>query len=126
MEECGVCYEEKRLKHLPCSHSLCNECYSKLLSDHCPYCRRRFRISDKERYLLYPDFNDPHRYPEHWLTYPEDNWIVYSRYLRSGREIIEVFRRDEVPDSWRNDSLTTIIRRNRQRRKFRRNMNRRV
>ena len=53
MHECPVCLDEKSKKHfkiIDCGHSVCFECYNKLLSfkhHHCPICRYNFK-SDVE------------------------------------------------------------------------------
>lgn len=41
MEEikCPVCYEDKDLKYMNCSHYLCVGCYKKLHQKECPLCR---------------------------------------------------------------------------------------
>jgi len=45
MKECNICYETKVEKILPCSHSVCIDCYDRLQGDNCPYCRQPFRES---------------------------------------------------------------------------------
>ncbi len=42
--ECNICFESKSLNDisfLPCIHFLCNNCYSKLKKNECPYCRNK-------------------------------------------------------------------------------------
>lgn len=110
MKECGVCYEIKLERFLPCSHSVCHECYEKLQGDNCPYCRQPFREPTVNSFF---QRNNEYSDPDYWLDYQRDGWVAYSRYLRSGNEVIRVFRRTEVPESWRNDEMTTIIRKRR-------------
>lgn len=43
MDECGICLESKPFFNtLSCSHKVCNDCYPKLKTDKCPYCRTPF------------------------------------------------------------------------------------
>lgn len=121
MKECKICYEIKLEKFLPCSHSVCHECYDKLQGNNCPYCRQPFRNNSSNDFFnnnnndftINPyDNNDP----DYWMDYQRNGWVVYSRYLRSGNEIIRVFRQNNVPASWRNDDLTTVVKRRRLRR----------
>ena len=117
MEECGICYERKILRFLPCNHTVCNDCYGNLRGDNCPYCRHPFRESSH----VNPNQTDP----DYWLDYDNREWVTYSRFTRSGNEVIRVFRRENVPTSWRNDTMTTEVKRRRLRRKRLRNNNRR-
>ena len=114
MRECGICYETKLQRFLPCNHSVCYDCYERLEGYTCPYCRAPFR--EPPQFSIINE-NDP----DNWLDYNPSEYVTYSRYLRNGNEIIRVFRRNEVPSSWRNDDLTTVVRR----RKLRRNRFRR-
>mgnify|MGYP003636932420 FL=1 len=59
--------------------------------------------------------------PEYWLEYDNREWVTYSRFLRNGTEIIRVFRKSEIPDSWRNDDLSIVLKRTRQRKRRARN-----
>ena len=47
IEECKICFENKRLKHFKCgcNGKVCNECYEKILKDKkdCPFCRKNIR-----------------------------------------------------------------------------------
>lgn len=116
MRECGICYETKHQRILPCGHGVCHTCYDCLQSDTCPFCRHPFR--EPSNSFLEDDTNDP----EYWRDYGPGDWTVMSRYLRSGTEIIRVFRNGQVPTSWRNDAMTTVVRRRRlRRRRARRN-----
>ena len=114
MTECGVCYEIHPQRTLPCNHSVCHSCYDQLRGDTCPFCRAPFRSTPPPR----QEYADP----EYWLDYDRDQWTVMSRFFRNtGNEVIRVFRNTEVPDSWRNDSLTTVVKRRRRiRRRLRR------
>jgi hypothetical protein len=106
MRECGVCYETSNPRFFPCNHSVCHSCYDRLIGDNCPFCRAPFRQTTTPVESVYND-------PEYWLDYDRSEWTVMSRFLRSGSEVIRVFRNNEVPDSWRNDSLTTVVKRRR-------------
>ena len=114
MKECGICYETKLQRFLPCKHSVCHDCYDQLQGDNCPYCRQPFR---KKEYP--PGTFDP----EYWLDYHDTSqWTVYSRFMRNGMEIIRVFRNGQVPESWRNDAMATVVKNRRfRRRRLRRN-----
>tara|TARA_R110002096_G_scaffold351901_1_gene544923 strand:+ start:128 stop:487 length:360 start_codon:yes stop_codon:yes gene_type:complete len=119
MKECVICYETKLEKFLPCGHSTCHDCFDKLNSNTCPYCRAPFREPTQAQINQEQYENDI----EYWLDYDNRDWSVMSRYTRHGTEIIRVFRNGEVPQSWRNDPLTTMVknRRFRRRRLRRRN-----
>ena len=44
-KECGICYERKYIgHHLPCQHTICNNCYTKWsdINNTCPFCRETF------------------------------------------------------------------------------------
>lgn len=112
MRECGICYETKLERLLPCGHSTCHECYDSLRGNTCPYCRTPFREPTLTQQIE-ENMNDI----EFWLQYNPEEWSVYSRYNRSGTETITVFRNGEIPQSWRNDPRATIIRRRRFRRR---------
>ena len=46
--ECGICFDsfcEKDLQYLDCFHSLCFDCYRRLLSLTCPFCRAEININ---------------------------------------------------------------------------------
>lgn len=54
--ECNICYDHIKIndfKTLECNHKLCNDCYNKLLSNKCPFCRHI--ISDKANPSYIPD-----------------------------------------------------------------------
>ena len=108
MRECGICYETRLPRFLPCNHSVCHSCYDQLIGDNCPFCRTPFRNLNRRQESEYAE-------PEYWLDYDRQNWTVMSRFLRSGNEVIRVFRNNEVPESWRNDSTTTVVKRRRRR-----------
>lgn len=115
MRECGICYETSMPRFLPCNHSVCHSCYDRLQGDTCPFCRTPFRNTTRPDEIVHQD-------PEYWLDYDAGEWTVMSRFLRrTGNEVIRVFRNSEVPESWRNDSLTTVVKR---RRKIRRRLRR--
>ena len=109
MDECGVCYETRNQRFFPCNHSVCHSCYDQLIGDNCPFCRTPFRQSAPP----VPAPNSVYADPEYWLDYDRNQWTVMSRFLRTGNEIIRVFRNNQVPESWRNDSLTTVVQRRR-------------
>ena len=113
MSECEICYEEEKDKvYLPCSHSLCKNCYDRIYYS-CPFCRRPIHEKINDERVIEEMETDP----EYWLEYDNREWVTYSRFLKNGSEIIRTFRKSEIPTSWRNDDLTTVIKRRRQRRK---------
>ena len=70
MRECGICYETKLEKVLPCGHSTCHDCHDRLNGHTCPFCRAPFReprIDPVDRIE-----NDI----EYWLNYDPNNWSV--------------------------------------------------
>ena len=116
MKECGICYETRLEKFLPCGHSTCHECYEHLQGHTCPYCRVPFRSPpdtfETQQQQLEQDI-------EYWLDYDRREWTVYSRVNRFGTERIMVYRNGEIPLSWRNSGTivkTTRRTRNRLRR----------
>ena len=55
--ECYICYEhnsDKIFKTLVCNHSLCNDCYKKLIQSKCPFCRHPIEIPNPSVYTA-PD-----------------------------------------------------------------------
>jgi len=51
--ECYICYEHKSdkiFKTLVCNHSLCNDCYKKLIHSKCPFCRHPIEIPNPSVY----------------------------------------------------------------------------
>ena len=43
MDECGICLESKSFFNtLSCTHKVCSDCYPKLKTSKCPYCRTPF------------------------------------------------------------------------------------
>lgn len=113
MKECGICYETRLQRFLPCGHSVCHTCYENLQGDNCPYCRKQFRTTSSTQ---------ENRDPDYWMDYQRPEWIVFSRYHRSGEETIHIFRSNNVPDSIRRDNNTTVVRSKRfRRRRLRRN-----
>ena len=121
MNECAICLDNKKeWVHFPCSHTACKDCYSKLilLTNKCPFCRHNFvnnKPSNIEEEEINIDLNDP----DYWLEYDPKEWITFSRFLRNGKEIIRTFRKSEMPNGWRNDDMTTIVTRNKQRKRRR-------
>lgn len=108
MSECGICYEQKPLFAFPCSehHKCCDDCYKKLKTDTCPYCRKPFiSIYKAEEYV------ETESDPEPWLKLGED-WIVYSRIDHHGTERIYTYKKSSKR-SWRNDNYTFEVSRRR-------------
>jgi hypothetical protein len=50
MEECFICYEDNitNWKILSCCHKMCYNCYIKLTTNKCPYCRNPFEYSNND------------------------------------------------------------------------------
>lgn len=107
MNECGICYENRTQRFLPCNHSVCHSCYDQLQGDNCPFCRTPFRQPTGQN--LYDDEDETLLNLEFWRNYEENqDWSVLSRVLRTGTEVINVFRNNQVPTTWRNDSVATV------------------
>ena len=109
MTECGICLETKPLFAFPCSkkHTCCDDCYKKLQSETCPYCRKPFiSIYKVEEYVITESD------PEPWLKLGED-WIVYSKIDRHGTEKIYTFKKGTEKMSWRNESYSFEVRKRR-------------
>jgi hypothetical protein len=105
-----ICYEEKKIKKtLECKHKLCFECFESLRTETCPFCRAPIR----EKLIFEEEL-------EEWLNYDEREWITYSKYLRSGREVIYTYHSSTPQPSWRNDDNVTVVKRRRQRKRRRR------
>lgn len=43
-ETCGICLESLPLIALPCAHSWCESCLSRLMRPSCPYCRATISV----------------------------------------------------------------------------------
>jgi len=119
MAECEICYEEKKEKiTLACSHSLCATCYERILNN-CPFCRQPIPEKiNKERELEAMETD-----PNYWLDYDNREWVTYSRFLRNGTELIRTFKRSDIPDSWRNDDLSIVLKRRKTRNRRAKNRN---
>lgn len=69
-ETCGICYDKiltgKVVKTLDCKHKICKECYNRLKTKKCPYCRKEINIPSiyKEPilYYSYQEVNEIRRY----------------------------------------------------------------
>jgi hypothetical protein len=58
MVECGICYLDiSNMVFLECSHSLCNNCYHKLRTHNCPFCRKPFIYIPKN---IKENYNNSH------------------------------------------------------------------
>jgi hypothetical protein len=59
MEECFICYSSPSGNNywveLSCNHKLCHQCYTKLTTQLCPYCRQPFNKDNK----LIQDIHSP-------------------------------------------------------------------
>lgn len=109
MSECGICLETKPLFAFPCSkkHTSCDDCYKKLPTETCPYCRKPFiSIYKVEDYVITESD------PEPWLKLGED-WIVYSKIDRRGTEKIYTFKKGTEKMVWRNDSYSFEVKKRR-------------
>jgi len=120
MPDCEICYESFfKLKVLyACKHELCKMCYPRIIETAtrlgneicCPFCRTAIKeISE--------DYET-----EFWLNLCPNEWDVLSSITNNGTEIIRTRRKNEKP-TWRNDDNVIIIKRNRQRKKYRKNRN---
>lgn len=115
MKECGICYETKIEKFLPCGHSTCHECYEHLTGYTCPYCRAPFREPPV------PQIDNLNGDLDYWIDYANNsNWSVYSHVTRYGTEIIRVYNNSQIPSSWRNNSLRITVKPRRFGRRIRR------
>lgn len=118
-EECHICFTNRKKRvTLECNHSLCKYCYDRI-SDTCPFCRHP--IKEKKNQVKEAKPIQVQLDPEDFLEYDENEWITYSRVLRNGDEIIQTFRSSSVPNTWRNDDMSTIIKRRRTRKNRSRN-----
>ena len=105
MYKCDICFEEKKKKKvLGCSHFLCKMCYDKLIKNTCPFCRQPFKREEKTLKTN----------PEYYRDI-DDDWVSFSGYLKNDTEIIKTFRSSSVPISWRNNEMTTIIKKRKRR-----------
>lgn len=65
--ECDICFDIKNnIKQLPCKHELCMDCYIKLYTKKCPFCRQIFIYSTK---TIKKD---------NYYDIISDNFIIYS------------------------------------------------
>ena len=62
--DCRICMEQIKSKEsiceLECGHSMCSDCYNRLVRNQCPYCRHV--INDKEDGNYNFDYNLDHYY----------------------------------------------------------------
>ena len=50
LSTCEICYEPAdKWQILPCTHKLCNQCYTKLQANSCPWCRAPLGLKNKRR-----------------------------------------------------------------------------
>lgn len=57
LEKCEICYEEKDINQFeifPCSHKTCKTCVKKIKNDLCPFCRMKFRQSNRSNPIDIP------------------------------------------------------------------------
>lgn len=117
-EECEICFEIfNKKKLLACSHSLCYGCYH-LIGTKCPFCRQV--IIEKEE--LDRLDNDPTFYH----NYEPEEYILYSKYFNNGKEEIKIFRKNNIPKTWRNDPMATIVKNKRRVKSINKNENKRI
>ena len=65
--ECDICFDIKNnIKQLHCKHELCMDCYIKLYTKKCPFCRQIFIYSTK---TIKKD---------NYYDIISDNFIIYS------------------------------------------------
>ena len=60
-QECGICYdqlENNNIMMLPCCHGVCHDCFSKLISKNCPFCRYDFTTEYNELMRYNNDIQD--------------------------------------------------------------------
>ena len=79
--ECGICFEcvlEKDLQYLDCIHSLCFNCYRRLLSLTCPFCRAEINI-DSEFLNVNKDED------EDIFSFDDSNIFLENDFIISGR-----------------------------------------
>ena len=95
--ECPICLEQKKQKQnktLPCNHSVCFECYNKLLQHKifsCPMCRYNFKtdveniyykIRKRRRNLTLEEYNDrKHKIKQRYRLRTEKK---HKRFYKSG------------------------------------------
>jgi hypothetical protein len=119
MPECGICYENyNNLKVLfACKHQVCKSCYPKLIDSavrrgqipSCHYCRTEIK-----------EVNENYE-TEFWLNLNPKEWKTYSITLKNGTEIIRTYKEDDIKPSWRNNDNVMILKRHRQRKKYKQN-----
>jgi hypothetical protein len=83
--ECEICYSTKNDNNfvkLPCNHSLCNECFPKLINGKCPFCRHQFSNTN-ERY--YNEMDEEFDLEIDIIYYSEDEDQLTSRQRRRRR-----------------------------------------
>jgi len=121
MPECGICYENyNKLRTLDaCKHQICKQCYPIWIERvikigqeaTCPFCRTPIKEVD-EKYEV--DF---------WLNLEPAEWNVYSYTTNNGTEIIRTYNKNDKQPNWRNNDNVIIIKRHKQRKKYKRNRN---
>lgn len=94
--DCGVCLESRKKDDftiLPCSHSICNECFPKIRVPVCPFCRSKYGNSN-DRY--YDEIDDEFFEFDFNIIYYSDDEMLYSQRTRR-RNRRRQFRRNNNP-----------------------------
>lgn len=125
MRECAICYEKKTKYHTLscCPNSLCTDCYEKLRSPSCPFCRNYLSIPRRNRSnsTSIIETNIEIYFDNTVLWNSMDDTFVDSRWLRRHRRRLQRLREREQLDD-RNREINrqrTANDRRRQRRQLR-------
>lgn len=105
MEECFICYEDNinNWKILSCCHKMCYNCYIKLITNKCPYCRCPFEYSNND---LKKRILSPPQAQIMTINSVDDSLINYDNEPFSG-----LFRRQKNRRRRRNLSEAEILER---------------
>jgi hypothetical protein len=103
MRECSICYEKKTNYHplLCCSNSMCKECYEKLRSPSCPFCRSYLVIPRRHRSnsTSIVETNSDIYYEDAILWNSIDDTFTDSRwYRRHRRRLLRLRERENLND----------------------------
>ena len=101
MENCGICYEDKRnsknnFKTLHNNHKVCFDCYKKLLNPKCPFCRADIKLyQKKEKVNNYKQniYINTERIERKLKRNRRRNFKDYNEYLENRRRIKQNYKK---------------------------------
>ena len=83
IDNCPICFDEKKLYYTNCGHSLCNECFLKIanINNKCPICRESLESKNKNIYIR--DFINKYKDDNHLIISSKNNKILNNNCIKS-------------------------------------------